>query len=108
MVKVIRADEAGRRFNGNCSKNSAMKNANESETNVTCLLLSRKAWLFNYCCFFGLSLTGQVSDSVSSRYELNEVVISATKTENYIRDIPTRINLLTSLPGQITAGSIYR
>jgi iron complex outermembrane receptor protein len=42
------------------------------------------------------SLTGQVKDTVSTHYDLDEVVVSATKTENFIRDIPVRINLINS------------
>lgn len=50
---------------------------------------------------------GQQSDSVSSSYILDEVVVTATKTETEIRDIPARINLLTgyqvkALPVQYT------
>jgi outer membrane receptor protein involved in Fe transport len=41
-------------------------------------------------------LTAQVVDTVSSKYNLNEVVITATKTKNFARDIPTRVNILSS------------
>jgi len=52
-------------------------------------------------------LVAQESDSVSSSIILDEVVISATKTESFVRDVPTRINLLSSyriksLPVQFT------
>jgi iron complex outermembrane receptor protein len=52
-------------------------------------------------------LMGQETDTVSSSFDLDEVVISATKTENYVRDIPTRINLVSqyrvkALPVQFT------
>ncbi len=54
-----------------------------------------------------LSVCGQEKDTVSSSLMLNEVVISATKTQNYARDIPTRVNILSSykiksLPVQFT------
>jgi outer membrane receptor protein involved in Fe transport len=53
------------------------------------------------------SIFGQEKDTVSSSQMLNEVVISATKTQNYARDIPTRVNVLSSykiksLPVQFT------
>jgi outer membrane receptor protein involved in Fe transport len=60
------------------------------------VITPRLVILFSCFIFSQLSLLGQVSDSVSSSYFLNEVVISATKTENFVRDIPTRINLISS------------
>jgi iron complex outermembrane receptor protein len=59
-------------------------------------------------CFLAVQMvSAQQSDTVSSRYDLDEVVITATKTENAARDIPVRINLLNSyqvraLPVQYT------
>ncbi|NTV84893.1 MAG: TonB-dependent receptor plug domain-containing protein, partial [Bacteroidales bacterium] len=56
---------------------------------------------------FPLILTGQVTDTVSSEYDLDEVVISATRTENVAREIPVRINIVNTyqvkaLPVQYT------
>jgi iron complex outermembrane receptor protein len=52
-------------------------------------------------------MNGQAVDAISSKYDLDEVVISATKTENVAREIPTRINVVNSfqvkaLPVQYT------
>jgi iron complex outermembrane recepter protein len=52
-------------------------------------------------------VSGQEVDSISSKYLLDEVVVTATKTENTVRDVPARINLLTgyqvkALPVQYT------
>jgi iron complex outermembrane recepter protein len=57
--------------------------------------------------FLVKSLSAQQADTTASKYDLDEVVISATKTENIARDIPVRINLLNSfqikaLPVQYT------
>lgn len=66
------------------------------------------AMIFTLICLaITMSLTGQLTDTISSRHLLNEVVISATKTENFTLDIPTRINVLSSykiksLPVQFT------
>jgi iron complex outermembrane recepter protein len=55
-----------------------------------------------------LALSGQVTDTITSNtHMLDEVVVSATKTENYAKDIPTRVNILStykikSLPVQFT------
>jgi iron complex outermembrane receptor protein len=52
-------------------------------------------------------LAGQQVDTVSSKYDLDEIVVTATKTENVVRDVPVRINVLNSfqvkaLPVQYT------
>lgn len=52
-------------------------------------------------------LAGQEADTVSSQYDLDEVVVSATKTENVAREVPVRINIVNSyqvkaLPVQYT------
>ncbi len=52
-------------------------------------------------------ISAQEADTVSSKYTLDEVVVSATKTENTVRNIPTRINVLNTyqvraLPVQYT------
>lgn len=69
----------------------------------------RKNLLFFVLSFLALSkaLFAQEKDTVSSSQMLNEVVISATKTQNFARDIPTRVNVLSlykikSLPVQFT------
>jgi iron complex outermembrane recepter protein len=41
-------------------------------------------------------VSAQQADSTATEYDLDEVVVSATKTENIARDIPVRINLLNS------------
>lgn len=68
--------------------------------------------IFNLLAFLFLVMAwnevlSQEADTVSSEYDLDEVVISATKTENQIIDIPVRINLVNSfrvkaLPVQFT------
>jgi len=54
------------------------------------------------------AVNGQVTDTISSTtHMLSEVVVSATKTENFARNIPTRVNVLStykikSLPVQFS------
>ncbi|MCU0371521.1 MAG: TonB-dependent receptor plug domain-containing protein, partial [Bacteroidales bacterium] len=60
-----------------------------------------------FCLAFSRGLWGQATDTISSSHMLDEVVISATKTENFARDIPTRVNILSNykiktLPVQFT------
>jgi iron complex outermembrane receptor protein len=69
----------------------------------------RKNLLLLILVFLAISraIFGQEKDTVSSSRMLNEVVISATKTQNFARDIPTRVNVLSlykikSLPVQFT------
>jgi len=52
-------------------------------------------------------MIGQIADTVSSEYDLDEIVVTATRTENVAREIPTRINIVNSyqvkaLPVQYT------
>ena len=56
---------------------------------------------------FPVFLAGQAVDTVSSKYDLDEVVVTATKTENVVREVPVRINIVNSyqvkaLPVQYT------
>ncbi|MBP6871429.1 MAG: TonB-dependent receptor [Bacteroidales bacterium] len=55
---------------------------------------SRFSLIFIFCCLAGFTY-GQITDTIGKQHFLDEVVISATKTDNTIRDIPARINLLT-------------
>jgi outer membrane receptor protein involved in Fe transport len=63
--------------------------------------------IISFLSIFGLAVMGQEADTVSSSLDLDEVVISATKTENYVRDVPTRISVVNTfqvraLPVQFT------
>jgi iron complex outermembrane receptor protein len=65
------------------------------------------AILFFLAAMFPVFMHGQAGDTISSHYDLTEVVVTATKTENFLRDIPSRINLISgfrikSLPAVFT------
>jgi outer membrane receptor protein involved in Fe transport len=71
------------------------------------VMTARLFFTLSFLGAIGFSVTGQVSDSILTNYDLDEVVITATKTENMARDIPNRINIISSyqikaLPVQFT------